>query len=81
MGRSTLTIWVLLLGWLWMQPALAQHPRRQVLGQYALADQRRPHDQRGMAEAPRVDGLGGLRIGALLPGCEGGQQAHASACR
>ncbi len=26
MGRSTLTIWVLLLGWLWMQPALAQHP-------------------------------------------------------
>ncbi len=26
MGRSTLTIWVLLLGWLWMQPVLAQHP-------------------------------------------------------
>jgi hypothetical protein len=25
MGRSTLTIWVLLLGWLWMQPVLAQH--------------------------------------------------------
>ena len=26
MGRSTFTIWVLLLGWLWLQPALAQHP-------------------------------------------------------
>ncbi|MGE6209689.1 hypothetical protein [Aeromonas media] len=26
MGRTTLTIWILLLGWLWMQPALAQHP-------------------------------------------------------
>ena len=26
MGRSKLKIGLLLLGWLWMQPALAQHP-------------------------------------------------------
>jgi hypothetical protein len=26
MGRFKLKIWLLLLGWLWLQPALAQHP-------------------------------------------------------
>lgn len=26
MGRTKLKIWLLLLGWLWLQPALAQHP-------------------------------------------------------
>ncbi len=26
MGRTKLKIWLLLLGWLWSQPALAQHP-------------------------------------------------------
>ncbi|WP_421240388.1 hypothetical protein [Aeromonas enteropelogenes] len=26
MGRFKQIIWVLLLGWLWLQPALAQHP-------------------------------------------------------
>jgi hypothetical protein len=26
MGRTKLKIWLLLLGWLWMQPVLAQHP-------------------------------------------------------
>lgn len=26
MGRTKLKIWLLLLGWLWLQPVLAQHP-------------------------------------------------------
>ncbi|EOD55680.1 hypothetical protein [Aeromonas molluscorum] len=25
MGRVTVRVWILLLGWLWLQPALAQH--------------------------------------------------------
>lgn len=26
MGRVTIRVWILLFGWLWLQPALAQHP-------------------------------------------------------
>ncbi|MGY3867333.1 hypothetical protein [Aeromonas bivalvium] len=26
MGRVNTRVWILLLGWLWLQPALAQHP-------------------------------------------------------
>ena len=37
MGRSTLTIWVLLLGWLWMQPVLAQHPLEAALPDHGHA--------------------------------------------
>nr|WP_084218161.1 hypothetical protein [Aeromonas rivuli] len=26
MGRVTIRVWILLFSWLWLQPALAQHP-------------------------------------------------------
>ncbi|MGY3904380.1 hypothetical protein ACW5XF_18210 [Aeromonas lusitana] len=58
MGRTKLKIWLLLLGWLWLQPALAQHPLEADLP---------GHSHHCLICALHLDGKLALTPGALAP--------------
>ncbi|PJG58345.1 hypothetical protein [Aeromonas cavernicola] len=58
MGRIKFTIWIVLLGWLWLQPALAQHPL-----EAGVAD----HDHHCLMCALHLDGNQALPPSVALP--------------